>query len=317
MTMTRNEAARWLLERDNFCILTHSGPDGDTLGSAGALCLGLRAAGKTAFVLENSETPEHLAYCVAGLTVPQVPENAILVSVDVAAPKMFPPESEGLIEKISLRIDHHGSATPFTPKELVDPTAGACAEIIYDILQEMDVALTAEIAIPLYTGTATDTGCFRFANTTAHTFLTAAACAATGAKLQPINQALFDTVSLNKLKVQAWVTAHTQFYCDGQVAVCPLPVTLAEELGVGEEEVGGMSGFVRSIEGVKMAATLRESDEGKVFLSLRGVPGYDCAKVCEVFGGGGHKGAAGGNTTLPLQEVLEKIIPAMKEQFEG
>ena len=218
--------------------------------------------------------------------------------------------------KISLRIDHHGSGTPFAPEELVDPTAAACAEMIYDILQLMGVTLTAEMAIPLYTGTATDTGCFRYANTSEHTFLVAAACAATGAKLQPINQALFDTVSLNKLKVQAWVTTHTQFYCDGQVAVCPLPVTLAEELGVGEEEVGGMSGFVRSIEGVKMAATLRESSEGKVFLSLRGVPGCDCAKVCEIFGGGGHKGAAGGNTTLPLQEATKILIAEMKKQFE-
>ena len=308
--------ARWLESHENFCILTHSGPDGDTLGSAGALCLGLRAAGKTAFVLENAETPAHLAYCVAGLTVAEVPENAVLVSVDVAAPKMFPSESENLVDKIALRIDHHGSATPFTPAELVDPTAGACAEIIYDILTEMGVPLTAEMAIPLYTGTATDTGCFRFANTTAHTFLTAAACAATGAKLQPINQALFDTISLNKLKVQAWVTEHTQFYCGGQVAVCPLPVTLAEELGVGEEEVGGMAGFIRSIEGVKMAGTLREDKEGKIFLSTRAVPGYDCAKVCEVFGGGGHKGAAGGNTTLPLTEATAIMMAEMKKQFE-
>lgn len=315
--MTRNDVAQWLLSRDNFCILTHSGPDGDTLGSAGTLCLGLRAAGKRAVVLENSETPEHLAYCVANLTVANVPENATIVSVDVATPKMFPPESADLVDKISLRIDHHGSGTPFAPEELVDPTAAACAEMIYDILQLMGVALTAEMAIPLYTGTATDTGCFRYANTNEHTFLVAAACAATGAKLQPINQALFDTVSLNKLKVQAWVTTHTQFYCDGQVAVCPLPVTLAEELGVGEEEVGGMSGFVRSIEGVKMAATLRESSEGKVFLSLRGVPGCDCAKVCEIFGGGGHKGAAGGNTTLPLQEATKILIAEMKKQFEG
>lgn len=308
--------ALWLESHDNFCILTHGGPDGDTLGSAGALCLGLRAAGKTAVVLENSETPAHLAYCVAGLTVAEVPENATFLSVDVAAPKMFPPESAELVERIALRIDHHGSGTAFAPEELVDPTAGACAEIIYDILVEMGVELTAEMAIPLYTGTATDTGCFRYANVTEHTFLVAAACAATGAKLQPINQALFDTVSLNKLKVQAWVTEHTVFFCDGQAAVCPLPATLAEELGVKEEEVGGMAGFIRSIEGVKMAATLRQGEEGKVFLSMRAVPGYDCAKVCEIFGGGGHKGAAGGNTTLPLPEAAEKMMAEMKKQFE-
>lgn len=315
--MTRTDVAQWLLARDNFCILTHGGPDGDTLGTAGTLCLGLRAAGKTAVVLENSETPEHLAYCVAGLTAPEVPENATIVSVDVAAAKMFPPESAPLVERIALRIDHHGSGTPFAAEEFVDPTAGACAEIIYDILVEMGVELTAEMAIPLYTGTATDTGCFRFANTGAHTFLVAAACAATGAKLQPINQALFDTVSLNKLKVQAWVTEHTEFFCDGKAAICPLPATLAETLGVKEEEVGGMAGFIRSIEGVHMAATLREDKEGKVFLSTRAIPGYDCAAVCAVFGGGGHKGAAGGNTTLPLEEAARIMKEEMRKQFAG
>ncbi len=317
MTMTISDVAQWLLRQDDFCILTHGGPDGDTLGSAGTLCLGLRAAGKKAWVLENSETPEHLAYCVAGLTTTEVAENATIVSVDVAAPKMFPPESGDLVARIALRIDHHGSGTSFAPLELVDAATGACAEIIYDILVEMGVDLTAEMAIPLYTGTATDTGCFRFANTTAHTFTVAAACAATGANLQPINQALFDTVSLNKLKVQAWVTAHTEFFCDGMAAICPLPATLAQELGVKEEEVGGMAGFIRSIEGVRMAATLREGEEGKVFLSMRAVPGYDCAKVCEIFGGGGHKGAAGGNTDLPLAEATAKMMAEMKKQFEA
>jgi phosphoesterase RecJ-like protein len=313
--MTRAECARFFAQRDNFVILTHSAPDGDTLGSAGGLCLGLRAAGKTAAVLENPETPEHLAYLVQGLMVSQIPENAVLVSVDVPAPGMLPEAHQALIPRIALRIDHHGRSTSFTELELVDPGTAACAEIVYDILVEMGVALTAQMAIPIYTGTATDTGCFSFANTTAHTFTVAAACAATGANLQPINQALFDTVSLQKLRVQAWVTGHTKFFCGGKAAVCAMPVTLAQELDVAEEDVGGMSGFVRSIEGVCMAATLRESDEGKTFISMRAVPGYDCAAVCEKFGGGGHKGAAGGGSVLPLAELEQAVMEAMKEQF--
>lgn len=314
--MTRSDCARWFLSQDRFLILTHEGPDGDTLGTAAALCLGLRTLGKTAFVLKNLETPEHLAYLCQGLTVDTVPENATLVCVDIATADMLPENARPYLDRIALRIDHHGSATPFTPLALVDPTAGACAEIIYDILTEMGVTLTKEIAIPLYTGTATDTGCFRFANTTAHTFQVAAACAATGASLQPINQALFDTVSLNKLRVQAWVTEHTKFYCDGKVAVCALPATLAKELGVGEDEVGGMSGFVRSIEGVCMGATLRESEDGKIFISMRSVPGYDSAAVCEKFGGGGHKGAAGGSSTLPLDGITKALTDAMIKEVE-
>ena len=313
--MTRNDCARWLRERDNFCILTHSGPDGDTLGSAAALCRGLRSLGKTAFVLENPEISEKMAYLCQDLTVSAPIKNATLVCVDVAAEHMLPENQK--LPNIALRIDHHGRTVSYTAEELVDPTAGACAEIIYDILMELGVELDPAAAEALYTGTSTDTGCFRFANTTAHTFQVAAACAAAGGNLYPINQALFDTISLNKLKVQAWVTEHTRFFCDGMAAVCPLPATLAQELGVNEEDVGGMAGFIRSIEGVRMAGTLRESgDDNRVFLSTRAVPGYDCAAVCAVFGGGGHKGAAGGSTELPLEEATNALIQAITRQFE-
>ncbi len=313
--MTRLDAAEFLSGQNRICILTHAGPDGDTLGSAATLCLGLRALGKEAVVMENPEVPAHLAYLCQGLTAEVPMDDAIFVSVDVAAPHMLPPILQQYLPRLSLRIDHHGKSTPFGAQELVDPASASCAEIIYDILMEMGAELTEEMAIPLYTGIATDTGCFRFANTTAHTFAVAAACAATGANLQPINQALFDTVSLNKLKVQAWVTEHIQFLEGGMAAICALPATLAQELGVEESDVGGMAGFVRSIEGVRIAVTLRESaEEGQVFLSARAVPGYDAAAVCEKFGGGGHKGAAGGSTKLPLAQAVQTVAEAILEQ---
>ncbi|MBE6959323.1 MAG: hypothetical protein E7448_01175 [Ruminococcaceae bacterium] len=316
--MTRTDAARWFAERDNFCILTHAGPDGDTLGSAATLCLGLRSLGKTAAVLLNPEIPEKLAYLCDGLMIEEPMENPVFVSVDVAAAYMFTENQLPFVEKIALRIDHHGNSDSFTPLELVDSGSASCAEIIYDILVEMGCQLTAEIAIPLYTGLATDTGCFRFANTNAHTFTTAAACVAAGANVQPINQALFDTVTLNKLIVQAWVTEHTVFLSEGRAAYCAMPAGLAQELGVAESDVGGMAGFVRSIEGVRLAITLRESGEdGKVYLSARAVPGYDAAALCAKFGGGGHKGAAGGSTTMPLREAIQAVETQLLIAMEG
>ena len=316
--MTRTEAARWLAERDHFCIMTHAGPDGDTLGSAATLCLGLRSLGKDAAVLFNPEISDKLAYLCEGLMIEQPMENPVFISVDVAAPYMFTENQLPFVEKIALRIDHHGNSISFTPLELVDPTSASCAEIVYDILQEMGVVLTEEIAIALYTGLATDTGCFRYANTNPHTFTTAAACAATGANLQPINQALFDTITLNKLKVQAWVTEHTVFLSEGKAAYCAMPATLAEELGVEERDVGGMAGFVRSIEGVCFAVTLRESGEDdKVYLSARAVPGYDAAALCAKFGGGGHKGAAGGSTTMSLKDAVQAVETALLIAMES
>ena len=312
-TMNRREVARFLAERDGFCILTHRRPDGDTTGSAAALCLGLRQLGKRAFILENPELTERFAWLHEGLQK-QAPEvDDVLVSVDVAAPNMLPKAFEPWRERISLRIDHHGTATSFTEWELVDSGAGACAEIIYDVLREMQVALNREIATALYVATSTDTGCFRFSNTTDHTFLVAAACAAAGAPVYELNQALFETISLPRLRMQGWMVENSRLLCGGRVAVCPIPKAVEEELGVTEDDMDNVSSFLRTIAGVRLAATLRESDNA-VKVSLRGVPGYDAGAICARFGGGGHAGAAGATIHLPLAEAAAALEQAMVEQ---
>ena len=308
--MTRNECARWLLERDNFLILTHTRPDGDTIGSASTLCLGLRQLGKTAHLLENKEVSPYLESCVLGLTKSTVEDGDTILSVDVASPGMLQKEAENLLGRIELRIDHHGSATSYTDEELVDPMAAACGEIVYDVLMEMGAELTKEMAWRLYIAVSTDTGCFRFANTNAHTYQTAAACAATGADLYPITQALFDTNSLGKLKLQSWMLENARFLCDGKAAVCGIPKSLEDT--VTKEDLEGVAGFLRSIEGVKICATIRETETGSK-MSVRAVPGYDAALVCQKFGGGGHKGAAGAGLTLPLPEAVEAAAQALME----
>ena len=310
--MTRNEAANWLLEHDNFAILTHRRPDGDTIGTAAALCRILRAQGKTAHVLENSGVTELYAYLLGGLTKPEAREGDTLVSVDVAAPNMLPEEFEKYLGRIGLRIDHHGTASSFTEQELVDPGAGACAEIIYDILMEMWMDLDKDTAEAIYVATSTDTGCFRFSNTTDHTFLVAAACAAAGAPVYRLNQILFDTNSLAKLRLQAWVVDHVKLMEGGKYALVAIPKAVEQELGIGEDDTQSISAFVRSIEGVCLAATLRETPGG-VKMSLRAVPGYDAAAVCAKFGGGGHKGAAGASVNMPLEEAAAAVEKAMLE----
>ena len=124
--ITRTEAADWLKKQTSVCILTHVRPDGDTLGSAAALCRGLRALGIDAWVLENPGTGEKQQYLLQGLTADAPAENAVLVSVDVASAGMLYPEAEPYLPRIALRIDHHGSAMSFTDMELVDPEAAAC-----------------------------------------------------------------------------------------------------------------------------------------------------------------------------------------------
>ena len=311
--MTKLEAVQWLGEKDDFCILTHRKPDGDTAGSAAALCLGLRKLGKRAWILENPELTPKFAFLHEGLTKAEPEEGDTLVCVDVASPGMLPRAFAPYQERIELRIDHHGAAVSFTPHELVEPLTAACAEIIYDILMELGVELDKDIAQALYVGTSTDTGCFRFANTTAHSFRVAAACMDAGAPVFEINLEMFETNSLARLRIQGWMAENSKFLADGKLVICAIPKSVEEELGAGEDDMDNISGFPRTIAGVKMAATLRENKEDGVKMSIRAVPGYDAAAVCARFGGGGHKGAAGASIALPLAEAAKEVEKAMLE----
>lgn len=311
--MTRNECAAWLLEHDNYCILTHARPDGDTIGSASALCVGLRLLGKTAHVLNNMQASPFLSRCLLGLTVDTPADTDTLISVDVASPHLFPTRHQQYLSRIALRIDHHATATSFTPAEYVDASSAACGEIIYELLMDMGAKMTKEIAWRLYIAISTDTGCFRYSNTTAHTYRVAAACAETGADLYPITQELFDTTSISELKLQNWIVEHAQFLCGGHAAVCGIPKAMEDN--VSKEDLEGISGFLRSIEGVRISATLREI-EGGCKISVRAVPGLDAGAVCTRFGGGGHKGAGGANVQLPMEEALVMIADALKNALE-
>lgn len=309
--LTRSEAAGWLRDRDNFAIVTHRRPDGDTLGSAAALCRGLRQLGKTAHVLENPEVTPRYAPLLAGLTKPLAGEEDALVAVDVASAKLLPESVMSLADRIGLRIDHHGNGEAYAVRELVEPKTAACGEVILELFEILGIAMDKPMAEAVYTAVSTDTGCFRYANTTAHTFRTAAACAEAGADLFAINQALFETNSLAKLRIQGWIAEHTCFLAGGAVAVCPLPRAVEREIGVTEDDMDGISGFPRTIEGVRISAMLRQTADGRVKVSVRAVPGYDASAVCAKFGGGGHKGAAGCTLELPLEEAAKVIAEAM------
>lgn len=159
--MTRAEFCAFARAHDNFVILTHRRPDGDTIGSAGALCLGLRQLGKTAFVLTNEQFTPRFDPFLDGLVCEALPAGATVISADIA--------SEGLLSFDAVRmgltpvcaVDHHGSNSLACPK-LVEADKAACGEIIHAILLELGVTVTKRIAECLYVAISTDTGCFKF-----------------------------------------------------------------------------------------------------------------------------------------------------------
>ena len=208
--MTRAEFCAFARAHDNFVILTHRRPDGDTIGSAGALCLGLRQLGKTAFVLTNEQFTPRFDPFLDGLVCEALPAGATVISADIA--------SEGLLSFDAVRmgltpvcaVDHHGSNSLACPK-LVEADKAACGEIIHAILLELGVTVTKRIAECLYVAISTDTGCFKFSNTTSNTHRTAAALIEAGADVYPINKLFFDTKSFSRLRMEAKLTETMEF----------------------------------------------------------------------------------------------------------
>ena len=314
MKLRIEQTAEFLLSHDHYAILTHRRPDGDTIGSSAALCLALRKLGKTAHILENPEVTDRYQWLHEGLTKKEAAQGDTLVTVDVASPQMLPAAFEKYLGSIALRIDHHASSTSFTDHELVMPERAACAEIIADLLCPLNYGeMEPELADALYVGVSTDTGCFRYSNTTSHSFFVAAACASAGARIYALNQTLFETNTLGRLRMQAWIVEHIRLLQGGTMAICAIPKAVEAEIGVSEDDMDNISSFPRTVAGVCMAATLRETKEGDVKLSVRAVPGLDATIVAGKFGGGGHKGAAGATLKMALSDAAEAVERAMLE----
>ncbi len=285
-------AAKLLKENGDFLILTHRNPDGDTIGSAFALLRALETLGKKAKVICTDEFPEKYSY----ITVPnccEIGENPYVVAVDVADMSLIGDDLRQKYENgVDLCIDHHISNKEFAKNLLLRESAAAC-EIVYDVIKEMGVEIGGKIADSLYTGIATDTGCFLFSNVTESTHKIAADLIKCGADFSNINRIMFETKSLGYFKLEAAALGTVETHFDGKCAFMTVTKKMQEDAGIKNGDCEGIAGLPRKIEGVLVAVTFRECDNGKYKVSLRSHAPVDSSKICLNFGGGGHSRAAG------------------------
>ncbi len=310
-SLTLAELARALLEGDNYIILTHRRPDGDTIGSAAALCRGLRSLGKTAAVLENPQLTEKFRPYLKGLTVKAIPEGACLIAADIAAQGLLPLSAPNCEKDLRFRIDHHGQNESFGQNRYVVSEAAACGELIMALLQEMGAQIDKKTAEALYLAISTDTGCFRYSNVTANTLRCAALCKDFGADTFSINRVMFSTKRLPRLKLDAFLTETTEFYAGGKVAISAITHEIRQKLGVTEDDTDDISGFGREIEGVQIGIMLQQISEGSR-ISVRTSPSYDAGAICALLGGGGHKAAAGATVEGGIQEAKKAVMEAIR-----
>ena len=278
------QMAERLCAADNILVLCHKNPDGDTIGCGSALCHALKALGRTAAVLCSDAVPSRYSF-TAPVMFRGGFEPKTVVAVDVASVQLFG-ENNGVPQytrHVDLCIDHHAGNSGYADFTLLDGSAAAAAELLYEVICEMGVEITPLIANCLYTGLATDTGCFRFSSTTANTHLVAAKLILAGAQLEELNTLLFDTKPRERMEAERIARNHLEYHLDDRCALMYLTRDEIEQSGVDPADLEELTSLPISIEGVKVGLLLRQQPGGSYRISVRTAKGV-IAKLRGILG---------------------------------
>ncbi|MBR3995452.1 MAG: bifunctional oligoribonuclease/PAP phosphatase NrnA [Clostridia bacterium] len=331
------ECAKQLLTKEKIIILIHSNPDGDCIGSGSALAEILINLEKKVRIVCPHALPERLSFICKGLSddvlcfaksVEDDFDADFIVSTDVASPELLGKIREAYEDKINLCIDHHIINTMSADGIWRDAKASACGEMILELCDELSrlcerPLLTESVANKLYCAISSDSGSFKYGNTTPKTLLYASRLKSVGADSELISRLLFDTKSPAQFKLTGLVIPRTEFLCDGKLAYC---ILLDEELslcGATKEDCDGITQIFREVKGVELSIFAKQhidsvTGENCVKMSLRSNTTVNCAKICENFGGGGHIKAAGCTIRgVDNEKARELILEKAKEELSS
>ncbi len=303
-----------LLEAKDPLILTHRNPDGDTVGSAAALCRILQRLGKSPAVLTEPTFHERYAFLLKDIPTEVTDGAHTVIAVDLASPQQLGSFAECF--KPDLQIDHHEFGTPFADHYVV-PAAAACGEVVLAIAKRLCErgalsAIDPEIANPIYAAISSDTGCFCFSNVTPDTHRYAAELLSLGVPADEINHRLFHSKSKEQLAAEGYVLSHLSTAFDGKVCAFVLPMAERERLNLPEEAFDTAIDMARSLAGVRIAVTVKEKAKGQHRISLRSTD-VSVTPVAAHFGGGGHARAAGCTVMAEsAPDALSLVLDALK-----
>jgi phosphoesterase RecJ-like protein len=307
--------AEALRSNDRFTVVTHENPDGDALGSLLGLSLALEHLGKDVVMYLSGDAPTPGEYGFLDLTRVErrLPDDAgtrVLVAVDCANERRIGETDTGVDRaKLVVNVDHHHDNSQFGDVDLIVADASSTSEIVRDILGELGVALTPEIAAALYVGLVTDTGRFQYTNTTPKALRLAAELVEAGADVHGIFQHVYETVQFSKLKLLARALERAQLFEGGRLVVSYLLKDDFGDVGAEEPYSEGIIDSLRAVEGSEMVALIREPprNEGPARrISLRSSHDeVDVSAIARKEGGGGHRQAAGFSSEKPIGEIVE------------
>src|SRR5919204_494010 len=313
---------------DRFLIVTHENPDGDALGSLLAMKLALDALGKDSemYLYGDAPLPREYAFMpLDGLRREGPPPDAaerVLIALDCANEQRLGPDLT-LLQRapLTIDVDHHHDNSRFGDVNLIVADASSTGEVLRDVLEELGVDLTPEIAEALYIAVVTDTGRFQYTNTTPKALRLAAELVEAGANVHRVFQGVYESVQFAKLKLLARALERAQVYEGGRIVVSFLLRTDFHEVGAAEPYSEGIIDFLRAVEGADMAVLIREPPrEGGPTrrVSLRAsVDELDVSAIARRSGGGGHRQAAGFSSEASIEEISDFVRREFASAYSG
>jgi phosphoesterase RecJ-like protein len=308
-----------LIESKNrFAITSHIRPDGDSLGSSLGLCWLLQALQKDAEVIMRDPVPH------AYQQLPGADHVRVIPAVDRPYDAVFVIECSeitrpGLLElekQFVVNIDHHSTTALFGTINWIDSTASAVGEMIYNLCKATGVRVTKQIAECVYTALITDTGSFHYSNTTERTFKVASELVRTGVKPAKTAEAVFASYPWSRIQLMGEVLSTAWRDPSGRVACMRQSLDMQKRAAAADEDTDGFVNYPLTVEEVEAVALLKECAPETYRTSLRSKGDVNVARVAEIFGGGGHRNAAGCTLTGPWDETERKIVELLRDAVD-
>ena len=311
--------------KQKFAITTHVRPDGDGVGSSLGLCWLLKSLGKSAEVIVADGVPPSYASLPGAEDIRRVEKidsdyDAVFIieCSDIERPGIL-----GLEDEFTVNIDHHATSDHFGTINWIDSTASAVGEMIYNLCKAIGGRITREIAECVYMALVTDTGSFHFSNTTERTFKVASELIRAGVKPAQISEAVYNNYPWSRIELMRQVLDTVKRDKTGRVAWLRQTMAMKETAGAIDGDNNGFVNIPLAAREVLAVVYMREVGEEEYRVSLRSKGGINVARVAELFGGGGHKNAAGcrveGDWDTQEQELVAAVTAAVdkdSEEFE-
>ncbi len=316
MLIDFQKAAEILKNSQNIYVISHQSPDGDTLGSGFALVYFLRMMGKRANLVCSDEIPEKFKFLAKWYADDDF-EPECFVAVDIADKALFGEKTAPYAENIELCIDHHISNSLYARNTLLNPKASAACQVLFELFEFMGAEIDKKIATCLYTGLATDTGCFKFENTTPEAHFAAGKLISLGIEHFKINRKMFDEKSMARIKAEQILISGMEYFLDGRITMICITKDIMDKSGLDENEFEGVTSLTMQLEGVEVGITLKERSNGVYKVSMRSSGKANVSEICSLFGGGGHIRAAGCTVEGSLDEVKARLVSAVEKAVEA